>query len=84
MSDRHFIDERGGCIAVRDREQTDPDYNGLHSDTPGVVWYESGVYEPQTCSHCGSVTRYEWKLRPGARERAETECNRLNKEPTHE
>jgi len=84
MSNRYFIDERGGCIAVRDREQTDPDYNGLHPDTPGVVWYEPGVHEPQKCPHCGSVTRHEWKLKPGARERAEIECSRLNKEPTDE
>ncbi len=34
---RYFVDERGGCIVVRDRTQTDPDYNGRDADTPGVM-----------------------------------------------
>lgn len=80
MLDRYFIDERGGCIAVRDREQTDPDYNGLHSDTAGVMWFEMGIYTPRKCDHCGSVSHYTWELKDGARDRAEAEAARLNKE----
>lgn len=39
---RYFVDLRVGCVAVRDREKTDPMYQGLHSDTEGVVWYRHG------------------------------------------
>ncbi len=41
---RYFVDVRGGCIAVRDRTQTDPDYQGLQDDTPGVVKFWKGVW----------------------------------------
>jgi hypothetical protein len=44
VSCRFFIDERVGCIAVRDRKhpQHDPDYPGLHNDTIDVVFYAHG------------------------------------------
>lgn len=42
---RFFVDERAGCIAVRDREKTNPSYQGLHADTPGVVHYWFGLYD---------------------------------------
>lgn len=57
MSERYFVDERSGCIAVRDRESTDPTYPGLHSDTTGVVGYWHGrVTEGERCPHCGHVS----------------------------
>lgn len=40
--ERYFVDMRTGCIAVRDRMYTDPEYQGLHEDTPGVVKYWHG------------------------------------------
>lgn len=39
---RFFVDERVGCIAVRDKFRTDPEYRGLHRDTEGVVAYRFG------------------------------------------
>ena len=44
VSSRFFIDERVGCIAVRDKKhpQYDPDYPGLHNDTPDVIFYAHG------------------------------------------
>jgi len=44
--DRYFVDQRVGCIAVRDRFNTNPDYQGLHRDTKGVVRYWGGAYNP--------------------------------------
>lgn len=43
-TDRFFIDERSGCIAVRDKlhPKFDPDYPGLHFDTPDVIYYGHG------------------------------------------
>ncbi len=37
-----FVDERAGCIGIRERAKTDPGYQGLHHDTKGVVWYRHG------------------------------------------
>jgi len=44
VSSRFFIDERVGCIAVRDRKhpQHEPDYHGLHNDTADVIFYAHG------------------------------------------
>lgn len=42
MAERYFVDGRVGCVAVRDKDNTDPDYPGLHSDTRGVVAYWQG------------------------------------------
>lgn len=41
---RYFVDIRGGCGAVRDREYKSYDvtYPGLHSDTSDVVEYRHG------------------------------------------
>ena len=39
---RYFVDERSGCVAVRDKKYTDPEYRGLHDDTRGVVKYWQG------------------------------------------
>ena len=43
-SERYFVDKRVGCVAVRDRELTNPDYPGLHADTPGVIAFYMGVW----------------------------------------
>lgn len=53
---RYFVDERGGCVAVRDRTRTDPDYPGLHHDTEGVVLYRHGKVVEQSCPTCGHKT----------------------------
>lgn len=41
--DRFYVDERAGCIAIRDKYNTDQEYKGLHPDTQGVVWFQMGV-----------------------------------------
>lgn len=40
---RYFVDERSGCIAIRDRWNTNPEYQGLHSDTEGVMVFRTGA-----------------------------------------
>jgi len=44
VSSRFFIDERVGCIAVRDKKHPEhnPDYPGLHNDTADVIFYAHG------------------------------------------
>ena len=44
---RYFVDERSGIIAVCDRVYIDPDYSGLHSDTPGVVMSRFGIRQEE-------------------------------------
>lgn len=58
MADRYFIDERVGCIAVRDRENTDLEYQGLHSDTQGVVKFWGGELAEDCCPTCGHTTTH--------------------------
>lgn len=76
--DRYFVDERNGCIAVRDRDNTDPDYNGLYSDTKGVVKYWAGQSVIHTCPTCGHCKSQGWELSDEAIQEAHALCNSLN------
>lgn len=77
MSERYFVDERAGCVAVRDRTKTKPQYQGLHCDTLGVIRFWSKGSEPDRCPTCGH-DRGKWA--DGAEQVAEaTElCRVLN------
>lgn len=68
--DRYYIDERCGCIAVRDRTLDQPmeRYPGLHDYTPGVVEYWHGKW-------VGS-----WVIPDAFLAKAKAECERLNAE----
>lgn len=75
---RYFVDHRGGCIAVRDRTLTEPDYPGLHHDTRGVVFYRHGKIVQNTCQCCGQKMPGNWEVDPQDVLEAEQECYRLN------
>lgn len=77
---RYFIDERSGCVAVRDREQTDPEYRGLHKDTVGVVRYWSGEPVQQACPTCGHRISAGWEISEANRRAAQGLCETLNKQ----
>ena len=77
--DRYFIDERGGCIAVRDRENTDEHYPGLHRDTQGVVQYWPGQKIERKCSRCGHVEFVAWDVPEADMSAAAELCDRLNR-----
>ena len=74
---RFFIDERGGCAAVRDRTKTNPDDQGLHPETAGVVKYWSGTRKRESCPTCGQSRHAGWDLPEGWRAEAEELCKRL-------
>ena len=76
--DRYFTDERVGCIAVRDREATDPEYNRLHSDTAGVVRYWGGEPRKDLCPTCGHVRGLAYVVLDKARAEAYALCEELN------
>lgn len=75
---RYFVDERVGCIAVRDQKHTDPEYPGLHEDTEGVVWYRHGIGLTRNCPECGHVLFQGWEVKPEHVREAHQECERLN------
>ena len=78
MSERYFVDQRGGCIAVRDRELTDPYYQGLHSDTTGVVWYAHGQMVRVCCPTCNHITHSHWEVSDTKLKEAQRVCAQLN------
>ncbi len=39
---RFFVDERNGCVAIRDRTLNDPDDNGCDADKIDVVKFAMG------------------------------------------
>jgi hypothetical protein len=75
---RYFIDERGGCIAVRDRNETDPEYQGLHHDTRGVVWYAHGTRENVVCPTCNHSYSGAWVVAQSDRDEAQRVCDAMN------
>lgn len=66
---RFFVDERVGCVAVRDRLLTDPDYLGLHHDIEGVVLFLMGTRD-------AGDTR--WRVHPNLVEEASRVAKTLN------
>lgn len=80
---RYFVDERVGCIAVRDRLKTDPEYQGLHPDTEGVVrfWGLRPVPISNTTFVMGSnvtITHWRDQLDPADIKSAHNHCDDLN------
>jgi len=80
MSERYYIDERVGCVAVRDRLLDGPDSSGhLDSDTDGVVQYWHGVrMDGGTCEHCKRPFEKVWGISPEDLESAKLLCIQLN------
>ena len=76
--ERYFVDERGGCIAVRDREKTNPDYPGLHEDTTGVVKYWNGTPVSKTCPTCKHTRSNGWEIPQAIKDEAQELCDSLN------
>jgi hypothetical protein len=68
---RYFVDERGGCAAVRDNHHKgyDAEYNGLHQDTPDVVIYKHG-----------HNSKDGWMMKPEDINFLNAQCERLNAE----
>ncbi len=61
--ERYYIDERPGCVALRDRTLDDPAILGLDEDTPGVVRYWYANIKRTQCKECGTENGWYWKVR---------------------
>jgi len=75
---RYFVDERSGSIAVRDRNCTDLDEQGLHPEAAGVVRFWLGIYNPGKCPHCNQKIHDGWLVSADVRRNANRLCDRLN------
>ena len=81
MSDtRYFVDCRVGCVAVRDRTQTDVGQPCLNSNTSGVVKFWKGTRKIETCPTCGHVAQGGWEVSEADIAEANALCAKLNKE----
>ena len=78
MDERYYIDERAGCIAVRDRTMTIANEPGLHSDTMGVIRFWHGDRTSHKCTECGHHVDDGWMIPEAARQAARELCDRLN------
>ena len=70
---RYFVDQRAGCVAVRDRQNTNPHrykWDDLNADTPGVVKYWLG--------YVIEVPKKFWTIRPEDLAEALELCDKLN------
>lgn len=78
--ERFFVDVRGGCVAVRDREHPDydADYRGLHFDMPDVMAYWHGKPKNKRCETCGHERFVGWVLPDGCEDAADELCRKLN------
>ena len=56
MHARYFVDDRSGCVAVRDRQKTDLECPGLWPTTEGVVRFWSKKLVENKCPTCGHKT----------------------------
>lgn len=66
-----YIDERGGCIAVREKIDQDIS-NGCHADLPDVVAFWQGT---NSFDENGMV---KWSVADWQREKAASLCAKLN------
>ncbi len=76
---RYFVDKRIGCVAVRDSEHTNPEDQGLHEDTCGVIKFWSGKLDKIVrCPTCGHLDT-KWDVDEETIAEAEALCEELNK-----
>jgi len=77
MNTRYFVDERVGCIAVRDRQhpEHDPSHPGLHSDMPDIVKFWCGKHYTEMLED-GAC----WYVPRMCGVAAHRLCNKLNEE----
>jgi hypothetical protein len=72
--ERFYIDDRVGCIAVRDREKDDEWSPGLHSEMDGVMAYWHGRKGPDGV----------WGVLDWQKGKAKALCDELNATPLRE
>lgn len=77
--ERYYIDERVGCIAVRDLMVPLEDSH-LDSSTEGVVKFWMGNWRENTCPTCHQKCGGHWEISEEIRADAVRLCEKLNAE----
>ncbi len=78
--ERYYVDERIGCIAVRDRRMDSEDEPGLDPDTVGVVKYWHGEREEvELCPTCHHRRPSRWILPDKIKKEAHELCDSMNR-----
>ena len=82
MSERFYVDERVGCIGVRDRTEdaSREDEPGLDTDTTGLVKLWFGVHRTKQCPHCHSTVDGGYDISDVVKIRAKRLAVTLNEE----
>ena len=79
--DRYYVDDRVGCIAVRDRTFDDPEYKCLEPDVEGVIQYWPGeMVDGEVCEKCKRPFGKVWTVKPEDIVSAKALCEKLNRE----
>ena len=78
MKKRFYVDERLGCIALRDRTKAS-DSPRLHSDLPDVILFFAAVQVPnKPCPTCKHVEGFQWFIPDGLRKQLQDQADQLN------
>lgn len=76
MGERYYVDERVGCMAVRDRTKKS-DRPCLDNETAGVVKFWRALRVVDDCPTCGHRLR-RWKMSHEFRTEANLLCAKMN------
>ncbi len=79
MGERYYIDERVGCIAVRD-SLVKTDDSHLDSQTEGVAGFWMGQWRQDECPTCHQKCGGHWEIGEGIKAEATRLCEKLNAE----
>ena len=82
--DRYYIDKRDGCIAIRDKQNTNLDDHGLHPETQGVTHYRDGQQKFEDCPTCKHRRMVGWEVAQDVVTEMEELCKKMNRTQTSE
>lgn len=72
---RYVVDERIGCVGIKEIDKVNPDENGLSPDIDGVVFFRMGEKEYQGTD---GFNDYSWKVDQDLLEICHQVCAMLN------
>lgn len=77
--ERYYVDERVGCIAVKDSTLIDPEDSCLEPDSSGVIKFWMGVRkQAPSCPTCGHQGDMYWTVKDTDKQDALNLCKQLN------
>lgn len=82
MSERFYVDERVGCIGVRDRTEdaSRVDEPGLNTETTGLLRLWFGVHKTKQCPTCHTMLDDGYTISDVVKQSAAGLAEKLNSE----